>query len=68
MKKIPQSDLVPGDVVVLTKGITYADMVVITANNVLVDESALTVSFNLRIYVYIYCFRQVTNQIVLRVK
>lgn len=42
VKKIPQSDLVPGDVVVLTKGITYADMVAITANNVLVDESALT--------------------------
>ena len=51
VKKIPQSDLVPGDVVVLTKGITYADMVAITANNVLVDESALTVSFSLRIYI-----------------
>jgi hypothetical protein len=39
---IPQKELVPGDVVVVTSGITYCDMVLVSSIGVLVDESALT--------------------------
>jgi magnesium-transporting ATPase (P-type) len=39
---IPQKELVPGDVIVVTPGITYCDMVLVSSAGVLVDESALT--------------------------
>jgi len=39
---VPQDDLVPGDVVKLSAGITSCDMVLLSADNVIVDESALT--------------------------
>ena len=39
---IPQKELVPGDVMVVTPGITYCDMVLVSSAGVLVDESALT--------------------------
>jgi hypothetical protein len=39
---IPQTELVPGDIVVVTPGITYCDMVLVSSSGVLVDESALT--------------------------
>jgi magnesium-transporting ATPase (P-type) len=42
MVSIPQKELVPGDVVVVTSGNTYCDMVLVSSHGVLVDESALT--------------------------
>jgi hypothetical protein len=39
---IPQTELVPGDIIVVTPGITYCDMVLVSTAGVLVDESALT--------------------------
>jgi hypothetical protein len=41
-ESIPQKELVPGDVVVVSWGITYCDMVLVSSHGVLVDESALT--------------------------
>jgi P-type Mg2+ transporter len=40
--KVPAADVVPGDVAVLAPGKTYCDMVVVKADCILVDESALT--------------------------
>jgi hypothetical protein len=42
LESIPQKELVPGDVVVVTSGITHCDMVLVSSHGVLVDESALT--------------------------
>lgn len=39
---IPQTEVVPGDIIVVTPGITYCDMVLVSTAGVLVDESALT--------------------------
>jgi hypothetical protein len=39
---IPQSDLVPGDIVVVGPGKTYSDMLMVNSRGLLVDESALT--------------------------
>jgi hypothetical protein len=39
---VPQSDLVPGDVVQVAPGQTYSDMILVTSEGLLVDESALT--------------------------
>jgi hypothetical protein len=39
---IPQTEVVPGDIIVVTPGITYCDMVLVSTPGVLVDESALT--------------------------
>ena len=39
---IPQADLVPGDVVQVAPGKTYSDMILVTSEGLLVDESALT--------------------------
>jgi len=39
---ISQQDIVPGEVVSVTPGIVYCDMVLIQGSHVLVDESALT--------------------------
>jgi magnesium-transporting ATPase (P-type) len=39
---IPIRDVVPGDVVVLKKGVVYCDMVILQGENILLDESALT--------------------------
>lgn len=39
---VDYSDLVPGDVIRLSPGIVYSDMVIISGNHVLLDESALT--------------------------
>jgi predicted P-type ATPase len=39
---LDQSNLVPGDVVVLQPGITYCDMVLLQGSRLVVDESALT--------------------------
>ena len=39
---IPQAELVPGDVVQVAPGKTYSDMILVTSEGLLVDESALT--------------------------
>ena len=39
---IPQKELVPGDIVVVTSGITYCDLILVSSHGVLVDESALS--------------------------
>ena len=44
---ILQKELLPGDVMVVTLGITYCDMVLVSSAGVLVDESALTGESNL---------------------
>ena len=44
MITLSQEELVPGDVVALSRGLVYTDLVLISAEHLLVDESALTVS------------------------
>jgi cation-transporting ATPase 13A3/4/5 len=39
---ISQSQLVPGDIVIVAPGTTYSDMVMVSSEGLLVDESALT--------------------------
>lgn len=39
---ISHTELVPGDVVVVEPGMAYADMLVLSGNDILVDEAALT--------------------------
>jgi P-type E1-E2 ATPase len=39
---IPQEDVVPGDLVHVTPGKAYCDMVILSAGNIIIDESALT--------------------------
>lgn len=39
---ISNADIVPGDVIVLTTGTCFCDMVVVKADHIVVDESALT--------------------------
>lgn len=39
---LPQQALVPGDIVALSSGLQYCDMVILEAKHILVDESALT--------------------------
>lgn len=39
---ISNADVVPGDVVVLSPGLCYCDLVIIKADHIVVDESALT--------------------------
>jgi P-type E1-E2 ATPase len=39
---IPHQDLVPGDVISVSKGTAFCDMVVVSSHTALVDESALT--------------------------
>ena len=36
------TNVVPGDVVVLKQGVNYCDMVILSADHIIVDESALT--------------------------
>jgi cation-transporting ATPase 13A3/4/5 len=42
VKSISHTDLVPGDVVAIEPGMAYADMLVLSGTDILVDESALT--------------------------
>lgn len=39
---ISQKDIVPGDVIRVQPGITFCDMVIISSDHIIVDESALT--------------------------
>jgi magnesium-transporting ATPase (P-type) len=39
---VPQQDLVPGDVIVVSPGIAPCDMILISSDHIIVDESALT--------------------------
>ncbi len=39
---VPQQDIVPGDVIIVAPGIAPCDMILISSNHVIVDESALT--------------------------
>jgi P-type E1-E2 ATPase len=41
-KKIPHQDLVPGDVITISDGTAFCDMVIVSSRMTLVDESALT--------------------------
>lgn len=41
-KTIPHQQLVPGDIIHVEDGIAFCDMVLVSSNNLLVDESALT--------------------------
>ncbi|CAB9522557.1 Probable cation-transporting ATPase 13A4 [Seminavis robusta] len=40
--QVDQTSLVPGDIVKVTPGVTYCDMVLLSGNDTLLDESALT--------------------------
>ncbi|GKY96262.1 hypothetical protein MPSEU_000585800 [Mayamaea pseudoterrestris] len=42
MQLVPQAELVPGDVVQVASGKTYSDMILVSSEGLLVDESALT--------------------------
>lgn len=44
MITLSQTELVPGDVVAINSGLVYTDLVIISSEHILVDESALTVS------------------------